>query len=39
LVWSAFAAYLSYVINALQYLLRLWLEKRNEKRLKAQGLI
>ncbi len=39
LVWSAFAAYLSYVVNALQYLLRLWLEKRNEKRLKAQGLI
>lgn len=37
LIWCAFAAYLSYVLNAIQYLVRIWLEKRNEKRLKAQG--
>lgn len=37
LIWCAFAAYFSYVVNAAQYLIRLWLEKRNEKRLKAQG--
>ncbi|MDW8465175.1 MAG: 2-vinyl bacteriochlorophyllide hydratase [Chloroherpetonaceae bacterium] len=35
LIWCAFAAYFSYVVNAAQYLVRVWLEKRNEKRLKA----
>lgn len=39
LLWCAFGAYLSYVLNAIQYLVRIWLEKRNEKRLKAQGII
>jgi len=38
LVWAAFAAYLSYFGNAMQYLVRIWLEKQNEKKLKAQGL-
>ncbi len=38
LIWCAFAAYFSYVANALQYLIRIWLEKRNEKRLKEQGI-
>jgi 3-vinyl bacteriochlorophyllide hydratase len=38
LIWCAFAAYFSYVVNAFQYLIRIWLEKRNEKRLKAQGI-
>lgn len=38
LIWCAFAAYFTYVVNAAQYLIRLWLEKRNEKRLKAQGI-
>lgn len=39
LVIAAFAAYLSYFGNAIQYLLRVYLEKRNEKQLKAQGLV
>ncbi|MDX2128114.1 MAG: 2-vinyl bacteriochlorophyllide hydratase [Chloroherpetonaceae bacterium] len=39
LVWAAFAAYISYLLNALQYLIRIYLEKRNEKRLQAQGLV
>jgi 3-vinyl bacteriochlorophyllide hydratase len=39
LIWSAFAAYATYVLNAIQYLVRIWLEKRNEKRLRAQGIL
>ncbi|MBC8042978.1 MAG: 2-vinyl bacteriochlorophyllide hydratase [Rhizobacter sp.] len=39
LVWAAFAAYFSYLANAAQYLLRVYLEKRNERELKAQGLV
>jgi len=38
LLWCAFAAYATYVLNAIQYLVRIWLEKRNERRLRAQGL-
>ncbi|ACF15167.1 2-vinyl bacteriochlorophyllide hydratase [Chloroherpeton thalassium ATCC 35110] len=38
LVWTAFAAYFSYVVNAIQYLVRIFLEKQNEKRLKAKGI-
>jgi hypothetical protein len=26
-------------LNAIQYLVRIWLEKRNEKRLRAQGIL
>jgi 3-vinyl bacteriochlorophyllide hydratase len=37
LLWSAFAAYVSYILNAAQYLIRIYLEKRNEKKLKSQG--
>ena len=37
LIWEAFLAYFTYVINALQYLVRILLEKRNERRLKADG--
>jgi len=37
LVWTAFAAYFTYVVNAIQYLIRIFLEKQNEKRLKAKG--
>jgi len=37
LVWSALVAYFTYVVNAIQYLVRIYLEKQNEKRLKAQG--
>jgi 3-vinyl bacteriochlorophyllide hydratase len=38
LLWAAFAAYFSYVANAAQYLVRIWLEKRNERRLKSEGI-
>ena len=37
LIWTAFAAYFTYVVNAAQYLIRIYLEKQNEKRLKSQG--
>jgi len=37
LVIEAFIAYSTYVANALQYLVRIVLEKRNEKRLSAGG--
>ncbi len=39
LVWIAYAAYFTYVANAAQYLVRIYLEKRNEARLKAAGMI
>lgn len=39
LIWTALAAYFTYVVNAIQYLVRIYLEKKNEKRLKAQGII
>jgi 3-vinyl bacteriochlorophyllide hydratase len=35
LLWTALAAYLSYLINALQFVIRLLLEKRNEKKMNA----
>ncbi len=38
LIWTAFAAYFTYVVNAAQYLVRIYLEKQNEKRLKSQGI-
>jgi len=31
LVWEAFLAYFTYIANAMQYLVRILLEKRNEK--------
>ncbi|NTW51891.1 MAG: 2-vinyl bacteriochlorophyllide hydratase [Chlorobiaceae bacterium] len=37
LVTAGYVAYLSYIINALQYLARIYLEKRNEKKLILQG--
>lgn len=37
LVVGAFAAYLSYIINAIQYLVRIMLEKNHERKLKLQG--
>lgn len=37
LVIEAFIAYSTYVANALQYLVRIILEKRNEKRLGTEG--
>jgi 3-vinyl bacteriochlorophyllide hydratase len=37
LVMEAYIAYLTYVINALQYLVRIILEKNNEKKLRVQG--
>lgn len=37
LVVEAYIAYLTYVINALQYLVRIILEKNNEKKLRVQG--
>jgi 3-vinyl bacteriochlorophyllide hydratase len=37
LVVGAYMAYLSYIINALQYLARIWLEKRHERKVKLQG--
>jgi 3-vinyl bacteriochlorophyllide hydratase len=39
LVWAAYAAYFTYVANAAQYLIRIYLEKRNEARLKESGVI
>lgn len=39
LIWEAFLAYFTYVVNALQYLVRILLEKHNERRLRASGLI
>jgi 3-vinyl bacteriochlorophyllide hydratase len=39
LVVEAYIAYLTYVMNALQYLVRIILEKNNERKLKGQGTI
>lgn len=39
LVMEAYIAYLTYVLNALQYLVRIILEKNNEKKLRVQGRI
>ncbi len=39
LVWEAFLAYFTYVVNALQYLVRIVLEKLNERRLKTEGVV
>ena len=39
LIWEALLAYFTYVVNALQYLARIILEKINERRLKAGGVI
>ncbi len=39
LIWEAFLAYFTYVVNALQYLVRIVLEKVNERRLRADGVI
>jgi 3-vinyl bacteriochlorophyllide hydratase len=36
LIWTALLAYLSYLINAAQFVIRLILEKHNEKKLKQQ---
>ncbi|ANT64022.1 2-vinyl bacteriochlorophyllide hydratase [Prosthecochloris sp. CIB 2401] len=35
LVWEAFLAYFTYILNALQYLVRIILEKRHERRVKT----
>lgn len=37
LVMEAYLAYFTYIINALQYLVRIILEKRNEKKLRTLG--
>ena len=37
LIWTALLAYLSYLINAAQFVIRLLLEKHNEKKLKQQS--
>ena len=37
LVVEAYIAYMTYIINALQYLIRIILEKNNEKKLRVQG--
>ena len=37
LIWDAFLAYFTYVINALQYLVRIILEKLNERNLRIDG--
>jgi 3-vinyl bacteriochlorophyllide hydratase len=39
LIWSALFAYLSYLINAAQFVIRLLLEKHNEKKLKTRQTI
>jgi 3-vinyl bacteriochlorophyllide hydratase len=39
LIWDAFIAYFTYVLNALQYLIRIILEKRNERKLRIDGQI
>ncbi|MBF0585539.1 2-vinyl bacteriochlorophyllide hydratase [Prosthecochloris sp. N3] len=36
LIWTAFLAYLSYLVNATQFVIRLILEKRHEKRTSRQ---
>jgi 3-vinyl bacteriochlorophyllide hydratase len=36
LIWTALLAYLSYLVNAAQFVIRLLLEKHNEKKLKRQ---
>ncbi len=35
LIWTAYLAYLSYLVNAAQFVIRLLLEKHNEKKLNA----
>ena len=37
LIWTALLAYLSYLVNAAQFVIRLLLEKHNEKKLKQQS--
>ncbi len=37
LLWDAFLAYFTYVLNALQYLVRIILEKMNERNLRMNG--
>jgi 3-vinyl bacteriochlorophyllide hydratase len=37
LITTAYLAYLSYLVNAAQFVIRLLLEKHNEKKLKARG--
>jgi 3-vinyl bacteriochlorophyllide hydratase len=37
LLWDAFLAYFTYVLNALQYLVRIILEKMNERNLRMDG--
>ncbi|MEC9487300.1 MAG: 2-vinyl bacteriochlorophyllide hydratase [Prosthecochloris sp.] len=37
LVWEAYLAYFTYIVNALQYLVRIILEKLNERKLRLQG--
>jgi 3-vinyl bacteriochlorophyllide hydratase len=39
LITTAYLAYLSYLINAAQFVIRLLLEKHNEKKLKASGAV
>ncbi|NTV05549.1 MAG: 2-vinyl bacteriochlorophyllide hydratase [Chlorobiaceae bacterium] len=39
LIWEAFLAYFTYVLNALQYLIRIILEKLNERKLRIDGQI
>jgi 3-vinyl bacteriochlorophyllide hydratase len=39
LVVEAYIAYLTYVMNALQYLVRIILEKNNERKMRVQGQI
>jgi len=37
LIKEAYLAYLSYILNAMQYLVRIILEKNNEKKLRLEG--
>ncbi len=37
LIWTALLAYLSYLVNAAQFVIRLLLEKHNEKKLRRQS--
>ena len=39
LIWDAFLAYCTYVLNAMQYLVRIILEKMNERHLRIDGQI
>jgi 3-vinyl bacteriochlorophyllide hydratase len=39
LIWTALLAYLSYLVNAAQFVIRLLLEKHNEKKLKQSQTI